>query len=62
MQTQSLRDAAIDVIKTLPVAASLEEIVYQINIVAQVLEGQKDKQNANVISTDDLLKETESWL
>jgi hypothetical protein len=62
MQTQSLRDAAIDVIKTLPVAASLEEIVYQINIVAQVLEGLKDKQNANVISTDDLLKETESWL
>jgi hypothetical protein len=61
MQTQTLRDAAIEVIRTLPPAASLEEIMYQINMVAQVLEGLKDKQDGKVISSDNLLKETETW-
>lgn len=61
MQTQTLRDAAIEVIRTLPAAASLEEIMYQVNMVAQVLEGLKDKEEGKVISTDDLLKELEQW-
>lgn len=61
MQTQTLRDAAIEVIRTLPAAASLDEIMYQINMVAQVLEGLKDKEDGKVTSTDDLLKELEQW-
>ena len=61
MQTLSLKDVAIDVIKHLPDTCSLEEIMYQINITAQVLEGIEDEKNGNVLSTEELLNQVKGW-
>lgn len=43
MQTRiSLRDVAIEAIKQLPESASVEEMMYQLDLVANVVEGLKD--------------------
>jgi predicted transcriptional regulator len=58
---QTLKDITIDVIKGLPDTCSVEEIMYQINLVANVVDGLKDEEKGNLISTNDLLKKIESW-
>jgi hypothetical protein len=57
----TLKDITIEVLKNLPPSASLEEIMYKINLAAQVMEGIKDADQGNVISTEDLLKRMDSW-
>lgn len=56
-----LKDAAIETIKRLPDGCSLEDIMYQIDFIAQVLEGQKDAESGRILTTDDLLKRVEKW-
>jgi hypothetical protein len=58
----TLKDNAIEVLKNISSSASLEEIMYKINLAAQVLEGIKDAEEGNVVSTDDLLKRMYSWV
>ena len=58
---QTLRDTSIEVIKSLPQTCSMEEIMYQINLTAQVLDGLKDEQEGKTISTDELLKRLDKW-
>lgn len=53
---QTLRDITIDVIKGLPDSCSLEEIMYQINLAANAIEGLSDEQKGNAVSTGELLK------
>jgi predicted transcriptional regulator len=57
----TLKDITIEVLKNLPSSASLEEIMYKINLAAQVVEGIKDADQGKVISTDELLKKIDSW-
>jgi hypothetical protein len=38
----TLKDLTIEVLKNLPPSASLEEIMYKVNLAAQVMEGLKD--------------------
>ena len=61
MPTQTLKDVAAEVIKKLPPTASLEEIMYQINLVAKALKGLDDKEKGNVSSTEELLKRMDQW-
>ncbi len=56
-----LRDTTIEVIKNLPQGCTLEEIMYEINLTAQVLEGLKDSEEGNTISTESLLKKIDKW-
>ena len=58
---QSLKQTSIEIIKSLPDTTSLEEIMYRINLTAQVMEGLKDEQNGKTISTEDLLKKIDAW-
>ena len=58
---QTLRDISIDVIKGLPDTCSLEEIMYQINLVANVIDGLNDEEKGKVTSTNDLLKKIDTW-
>ncbi|HEV7231500.1 MAG TPA: hypothetical protein VGO45_09250 [Bacteroidia bacterium] len=58
---QSLREVSIEVIKSLPDSYSLEEIMYELNLTAQVLEGLSDEEKSKTISTDDLLKRVKKW-
>lgn len=57
----SLRDATIEVIKNLPPSSSLEDIMYEINLAAQVLEGLEDEQEKRTVTTEELLAEVDQW-
>jgi hypothetical protein len=57
----TLKDLTIEVLKNVSPSASLEEIMYKINLAAQVMEGIKDTDQGKVISTDELLKRIDSW-
>lgn len=58
---QSLKQTSIEIIKNLPESSSLEEIMYKINLTAQVMEGLQDEQNGKTISTEELLKMIDKW-
>ena len=57
----SLKQASIEVINSLPESCSLEEIMYEINLTAQVLEGLSDEEQRKTMSTAELLKRIEKW-
>jgi predicted transcriptional regulator len=57
----SFKQAAIETIKRLPDQCSFDDIMYEINFVAQVYEGIKDADNGKVISTEELLKRVKQW-
>jgi hypothetical protein len=57
----SLKKASIEVLKSLPDSSSLEDIMYELNMTAQVLEGLSDEEKGKTISTADLLKRVKKW-
>jgi|APGre2960657468_1045069.scaffolds.fasta_scaffold116009_1 hypothetical protein len=61
MNALTIREASLEILNSMPVNCSAEEIMYKINLAAQALDGLKDKEAGNVISTDDLLKRIDSW-
>ena len=56
-----LRDTSIEVIKNMPKGSTLEEIMYEINLTAQVLKGIENENNGEVIATSELLKKVNQW-
>ncbi len=56
-----LKEATIETIKKLPDECSLEDIMYEINFVAQVLEGLNDAEEGNLLTTEELLNRVEEW-
>ncbi len=56
-----LKEATIETIKRLPDGCSVEDIMYEINFVAQVLEGLKDAEAGKLLSTEELLDRVEQW-
>jgi len=60
-QMNALKEATIETIKRLPDECTLDDIMYQINFVAQVLEGLKDADAGRVISTEELLEKLDKW-
>jgi predicted transcriptional regulator len=56
-----LKEATIETIKRLPDESSLEDIMYEINFVAQVLEGLKDAEKGKLLTTEELLDRVEQW-
>jgi len=57
----NLKDASIEVIKNLPEVATIDDIMYQINLTAKVFKGLEDEQNDNVVSTNELLSKIKEW-
>ncbi len=57
----ALKDAAIEVIKKMPENSSLEDIMYELDVIAQVLDGLKDAEAGKVISTEELLRRVDQW-
>lgn len=57
----TLKDVTIEVLKNISPSASLEEIMYKINLTAQVMEGIQDVEQGKVITTDELIKRINSW-
>ncbi len=56
-----LKEATIESIKQLPDGCSLEDIMYKINFVAQVLQGLQDAESGKVLTTEELLKKVDQW-
>ena len=57
----ALKEVSIETIKKLPDNCSIDDIMYEINFVAQVLEGLKDAEEGKVITTEQLLKRVDEW-
>ena len=57
----SLKEITIETIKRLPEESSLEDIMYEINFVAQVLEGLKDAEQGKLLTTEELLNRVKQW-
>ncbi|MGN6645398.1 MAG: hypothetical protein ACTHJT_02610 [Cytophaga sp.] len=57
----TLKDVTIEILKNLPASATLEEIMYKINLAAQVVEGIKDADLGKTISTEELLNKINTW-
>lgn len=51
-----LKEVSIETIKRLPDDSTLEDIIYEIDFVAQVFKGLQDAENGKLISTEGLLK------
>jgi predicted transcriptional regulator len=61
-QTMSvLKEASIETIKRMPEQCTIDDIMYEINFVAQVYEGLKDAEEGKLITTEELLKRIEQW-
>jgi len=61
-QTMSLlKQTSIETIKRLPEECTVDDIMYEINFVAQVYEGLKDAEEGKVITTEEVLKRVEEW-
>ncbi len=56
----SFKDISIQVLHNLPDNSSMEEIMYRLNLAAQVMDGLDDEQSGNTISTTELLKKVDS--
>ena len=56
-----LKETAIESIRRLPDECSIEDIMYRINLVAQVLEGMKDADAGRLLTTEELLERVDQW-
>jgi hypothetical protein len=56
-----LKEATIETIKRLPDGCSPEDIMYRVNLVAQILEGIRDADAGRCITTDELLDRVDQW-
>ena len=64
METQTmsvLKQASIETLKRLPDECTVDDIMYEINFVAQVYEGLKDAEEGKLITTEELLKRVDGW-
>jgi predicted transcriptional regulator len=56
-----IKDAAIETIKRLPDECSVDDIMYEINLIAQVLDGLKDAEDGKILTTEELLGRVDKW-
>ena len=64
METQTmsvLKQASIETLKRLPDECTVDDIMYEINFVAQFYEGLKDAEEGKLITTEELLKRVDGW-
>lgn len=61
MRQLSIKQTTLEVIRSLPESTSLEEIMYQINLAAQTLEGLKDIREGRTVTSNELLNKLDKW-
>jgi len=57
----ALKETAIETIKKMPDSCSLEDIMYELNFIGQVMDGLRDAEEGKLITTEELLKRVERW-
>jgi predicted transcriptional regulator len=58
---KNIKQATLEVIQHLPDNSTVEDIMYEVNLVAQVLEGLADEEAGNVVSTKQMLERIQLW-
>ena len=61
MRQLTIKQTTLDVVNSLPETCSLEEVMYEINLAAQVLEGISDIKEGRTSTTNELLDRMEEW-
>jgi predicted transcriptional regulator len=56
-----IKDISIKAIKNLREPCSVEDIMYELNVIAQVMDGYKDARDGKTISTEKLLNKIKKW-
>jgi predicted transcriptional regulator len=57
-----LKETAIETIKQLPDGCTIEDIMYKLDFIAQVLAGVKDAESGKLLTTEELLQRVEQWV
>lgn len=61
MQTQTLKQEALDAIQRLPDNADIEEIMYRLYVINQIRQGMQEAAEGKGINSEDLLRDMEKW-
>lgn len=61
MRQLSIKETTLKVVKSLPETCSLEDVMYQINLAAQTLEGLTDIKEGRTTTTKELLNKVNKW-
>ena len=56
-----LKETAIETIRQLPDGCTMEDIMYKLDFIAQVLDGVKDADSGKLLTTEELLNRVEQW-
>ena len=58
---KSVKEEALRAISLLPDDAPIDEVMYRLYVIDKVARGQEAVRDGHIISTEELLKEIESW-
>lgn len=58
---ENIKDLALEAITKLPDSASIDDIMYRLYVIDKVSKGREAVKQGETLSTEELLKETESW-
>lgn len=61
MQTQTLKEEALESLRTLPDNADIDEIMYRLYVIDKLRKSREAIEQGQVISHDDLKREVEQW-
>ena len=56
-----IKQNVIEAIRKLPDDCSVEDIMYQIYFISQVMEGLNDAEEGRVLTTKDVLEQIDTW-
>jgi len=57
----AIKETTIKSIQNLPDSCTVEDIMYEVNFVAQIYEGLEDSKQGKIISTDELFEKINTW-
>jgi len=57
----SIKNITLERIKNLPDNVTLEDLMYEINVIAQVLDGVRDDEEGRTLSEEELASRIEKW-
>jgi predicted transcriptional regulator len=58
---QPIKQQAINAISSLPDTATVEDMMYRLYVIDKVNAGLEDMRNGKTISTEELLREIQTW-
>ena len=57
----TIKEVSLEAIKKLPEDCSASDIMYELHVISQVMEGLNDAQEGRMITTNELLLQVERW-